>query len=101
MSETDMKQNDIENEAEAAVAAAEASEDAYSENQVNASAPGKRSTFARVMAVIGLLIMLGLIVWLVISLITGSEQTIAVLFLTILYPVIIYLFIWIKKVFSR
>ncbi len=62
--------------------------------------PG-RGKAARILAIIGLLIMLGLIVWLVVCLITDSPRTVAVLFVVILYPVILYLFFWIKKVFSK
>ena len=60
-----------------------------------------RSTFARVVAIICLVIMAALLVWFVICLVTGSSYTLAVLFLLILYPVVLYLLVWLKKVFSR
>ena len=59
------------------------------------------SKLSRVVAVVCLVIMAALLVWFVICLVTGSSHTLAVLFLLILYPVVLYLLIWLKKVFSR
>ena len=56
---------------------------------------------ARVFAVIGLLIMAVLVVWFLICLVTGSDQTLAVMVTLILYSVILYLFLWLRKVFSK
>lgn len=61
----------------------------------------KRRPIERVLAILALAILLGLLVWLVICIATGSKYTMAVLFLVILYPILIYLFFWIKKVFSK
>ena len=55
----------------------------------------------RVFAVIGLLIMAVLVVWFLICLVTGSDQTLAVMVTLILYSVILYLFLWLRKVFSK
>ena len=60
----------------------------------------QRTKAERIFAVIGLVIMAGLLIWLFVCLITGSKLTMAVLFCTILYPVLLYLFFWIKKAFS-
>ena len=63
--------------------------------------PKKRSRVAQVLAIIGLCVMAFLIGWLIFCVATGSQYTVAVLFVTILYPVILYLFFWLKKVFSK
>ena len=63
--------------------------------------PKKRSMVARVLAIIGLCVMAFLIGWLIFCVATGSQYTVAVLFVTILYPIILYLFFWLKKVFSK
>ncbi len=60
----------------------------------------KRSSLSRIMAIIGLLILVALVVWLVFCLATGSKYTMAVLFCVILYPVLLYIAFWLKKVFS-
>ncbi len=59
------------------------------------------SLISRVVAVILLIIFLCLIVSFIYMVITGSEYTFSMLFLVIIYPLIIYLFVWLKKVFSR
>ena len=69
--------------------------------EIGGEASGKRRPIVRVMAILALAILLGLLVWLVICIATGSKYTMAVLFLVILYPILIYLFFWIKKVFSK
>ena len=63
--------------------------------------PVKRRKSVRILAIIGLIIMVFLIGWLIFCLATGSKYTVAVLFVTIIYPVILYFFFWIRKVFSR
>ncbi len=60
----------------------------------------KRSKAARVGAFIALGILLGLIIWLIVCIITGSKYTLAVLFCVIIYPIILYFMSWLKKVFS-
>jgi len=59
-----------------------------------------RSRGARIMAIIALLILLGLIIGLVVCMITGSEYTLAMLFCVIIYPIILYIMNWLRKVFS-
>lgn len=72
----------------------------------NAAGQGKkeasegRSKGARIMAIIALAILFGLLVWLVVCLITGSKYTMAVLFCVIVYPILLYIGLWLKKVFS-
>ncbi len=61
----------------------------------------KRGKASRVFAVIGLVILAALFVWFIVCLITGSPRTLAVLVLLILYPIILYLFFWVKKTFSK
>lgn len=60
----------------------------------------KQKKMKRGLAIFGLAIMAVLVICLIICLITGSELTTAVLFCTILYPILLYLFLWVKKVFS-
>ena len=59
-----------------------------------------RSKGARILAIIALAILFGLLVWLVVCLITGSKYTMAVLFCVIIYPILLYIGLWLKKVFS-
>ena len=63
--------------------------------------PKARRKSVRVLAIIGLVIMAFLICWLIFCIITGSQYTLAVLFVTIIIPIILYIFLWLKKVFSR
>ena len=60
----------------------------------------KRSPGARIAAIIALLILAALFVWLIICIATGSKYTMAVIFCIIIYPLIIYFMLWLKKVFS-
>ena len=54
----------------------------------------------RILAFIALFILAALVIWLIICIITGSKYTLAVLFCLILYPVLLYVFLWLKKVFA-
>ena len=61
----------------------------------------KTSLATRIVAIICLLIfaiMLGVFIYLVI---TGSEYILAMLFVIIIFPVILYLIVWLRKVFSK
>ena len=59
-----------------------------------------RSKGVRILAIIALLIFLGLIIGLIVCMITGSKYTMAMLFCVIIYPSILYIMKWLKKVFS-
>ena len=61
----------------------------------------KHSLAARILAVIALLIFLGLIIWLIVCIVTESQYTLAVIFCVIIYPILLYVMFWLKKVFSR
>ena len=61
----------------------------------------KASLEARIIAILCLLmfaVMIGIFIYFII---TGSEYILAMLFVVILFPVIIYLIVWLKKVFSK
>ena len=61
----------------------------------------KASLAARIIAILCLLmfaVMIGIFIYFII---TGSEYILALLFVVILLPVIIYLIVWLKKVFSK
>ena len=60
----------------------------------------KRGVLSRVMAIIALAILAALFVWFIICVITGSQYTMAVLFCLIIYPILLYIALWLKKVFS-
>ncbi|MBP3718540.1 MAG: hypothetical protein J6I58_03340 [Eubacterium sp.] len=61
----------------------------------------KTSLLARIFATLCLLIfavMIGIFIYFII---TGSEYIMAMLFVVIIFPVILYLIVWLRKVFSR
>lgn len=61
----------------------------------------KASLAARIIAILCLLmfaVMIGIFIYFII---TGSEYILAMLFVVIIFPVIIYLIVWLKKVFSK
>ncbi|SEP92967.1 hypothetical protein SAMN02910369_00904 [Lachnospiraceae bacterium NE2001] len=60
----------------------------------------KPNLFFRILAIILLLIYLVLLGVFIFFLITGSEYLMAMLFVIIIYPVILYILVWLKKVFS-
>ena len=60
----------------------------------------KRGVLSRAMAIIALAILAALFVWFIICVITGSQYTMAVLFCLIIYPILLYIALWLKKVFS-
>ena len=67
----------------------------------NNTGKAKSSLFSRVLAIIGLLIFLVLFVLFVYFIVSGSEYIIQMLFVIIMYPLILYLISWVKKVFDR
>lgn len=61
----------------------------------------KTSLADRIIAILCLLmfaVMIGIFIYFII---TGSEYILAMLFVVIIFPVIIYLIVWLKKVFSK
>ena len=59
------------------------------------------SLFLRIIAIVIIISMIGLLgafVWCIIS---GSKYIIQMLFLVIIYPMVIYVMIWLKKVFDK
>ena len=60
----------------------------------------KQTRIKRILAFIALFILAALVIWLIICIITGSKYTLAVLFCLILYPVLLSVFLWLKKVFA-
>ncbi|MCR5214867.1 MAG: hypothetical protein K6E10_10680 [Eubacterium sp.] len=61
---------------------------------------GKRSPIIRALALILILIYVVLIGVFVYFIVTGSQYILAMLFVLIIYPVILYLLLWIRKVFG-
>jgi len=60
----------------------------------------KRGVLSRVMAILALAILAALFIWFIVCVITGSQYTMAVLFCLIIYPILLYIALWLKKVFS-
>ena len=63
-------------------------------------APKQKGIFSRIVAIIlllGLIVVFGGFIY---SIIIG-KYIIQMLFIVIMYPLLIYLFIWVKKVYSR
>ena len=61
----------------------------------------KKSKASRVIAIILLAIfaiMLGIFIYFII---TGSQYILAMLFVVIVYPIIIYIILWLRKVFNK
>lgn len=61
----------------------------------------KTSLLARIFATLCLLIFAVMIGIFIFFIITGSEYIMAMLFVVIIFPVILYLIVWLRKVFSR
>ena len=61
----------------------------------------KNSLFIRVLSIILILIYLALLGIFLYCMITGSEYLLAMLFVIIIYPIILYIFLWLKKVFGN
>ena len=62
---------------------------------------GKRSIILRIIALLFLglyLVLLGIFIYMLFS---GSNYVIQMLFVIIVFPVFIYLFVWLKKVFNN
>ena len=63
--------------------------------------PKKTGIVSRILAFLALLIMVGLIVAFIWCIFSGSKYIIQMLFLVIIYPVIVYVMVWLRKVFDR
>ncbi len=61
----------------------------------------KHSLFSRIMALLSVVIIIGLIGGVVYCIVTESEHLMAMMFTAIIVPLIIYLLVWLKKVFSN
>jgi TRAP-type C4-dicarboxylate transport system permease large subunit len=61
----------------------------------------KRSLFSRILALLAVALILGLFGGVIYCIVTGSEHLMAMMFTAIVVPLIIYLLVWLKKVFSR
>lgn len=73
----------------------------YDVNNEDKSDVKKNGTFARVFALVLLGIYVVLLGGFIYTIISGSEFLWAMLFVIIIYPIIIYLLLWLKKVFTR
>lgn len=61
----------------------------------------KRSPIVRIISIIlllGYLVLLGIFIYMII---TGSKYLFPMIFVIIIYPVILYLMVWLRKVFSK
>ncbi len=61
----------------------------------------KSSPVIRVLSLILILVYLVLLGIFIYFMISGSEYLLAMLFVIIVYPIILYVFVWLKKVFSN
>ena len=61
----------------------------------------KKPFIIRLFALILLIGFVILLICYIYMLITGSKYSFSMLFLVIIYPIIIYIFIWLKKVFNN
>ena len=61
----------------------------------------KRSIFSRIVAVVLLAVYAALLGIFIYMIITGSEYIMAMLFVLIIYPVVLYLILWLRRVFSK
>ena len=68
--------------------------------EAQAAGGKKKSAVSRVLAILALAVLAALFIWFIICLITGSQYTMAVLFCLIIYPILLYIALWLKKVFS-
>ncbi|MBQ1328567.1 MAG: hypothetical protein IIY49_11085 [Eubacterium sp.] len=76
-----------------------------SKEKINESDSGKitekKSLAERIISIIALIILFGLIGWLIYAIVTGSDLILAILFVNVIYAFIVYIFLWLKKVFSK
>ncbi|MCR5228456.1 MAG: hypothetical protein K6E27_14750 [Eubacterium sp.] len=61
----------------------------------------KSSPVIRVLSLILILVYLALLGIFIYFMISGSEYLLAMLFVIIVYPIILYVFVWLKKVFGN
>ena len=61
----------------------------------------KHSLFSRIIALLAVALILGLFGGVIYCMVTGSEHLMAMMFTAIVVPLIIYLLVWLKKVFSK
>ena len=61
----------------------------------------KHSLFSRIIALLAVALILGLFGGVIYCIVTGSEHLMAMIFTAIVVPLIIYLLVWLKKVFSK
>ncbi len=61
----------------------------------------KHSLFSRIIALLAVALILGLFGGVIYCIVTGSEHLMAMMFTAIVVPLIIYLLVWLKKVFSK
>ena len=61
----------------------------------------KNSLFKRLMSLLIILIIVSLFGGVIYCIITGSKYLLPMVFVSMIVPVIIYLILWVKKVFSK
>ena len=61
----------------------------------------KHSLFSRIMALLSVIVIVALIGGVIYCIATDSEYLMAMMFTAIIVPLIIYLLVWLKKVFSK
>ena len=61
----------------------------------------KHSLFSRIIALLSVVLILGLFGGVIYCIVTGSEHLMAMMFTAIIVPLVIYLLLWLKKVFSK
>ncbi len=67
----------------------------------NKEEPVRHSLPSRILAIVLLLIFVGILIGYIYTIVTKSKYTFSMLFLVIIYPLIVYLILWLKKVFDR
>jgi len=75
--------------------------DSKREDSLNESKEVKRSLLQRITAIIMIMVILFCVGWIIWAIAVGSEHLIQIVFIALILPIIIYLFVWIKKVFSK
>ena len=61
----------------------------------------KPNLFKRILSLMIILIIVSLFVGIIYCIITGSKYLLPMVFTSMIVPVIIYLFVWVSKVFSK
>lgn len=75
--------------------------DSKREDSLNENKEVKRSLLQRITAIIMIMVILFCVGWIIWAIAVGSEHLIQIVFIALILPIIIYLFVWIKKVFSK